>query len=48
VTRAKESLDICVPELRRMRDGGVMYCQPSRFVEEIPEELLQDEYVGFI
>jgi DNA helicase-2/ATP-dependent DNA helicase PcrA len=48
ITRAKDQLNICVPELRRMRDGGVMYCQPSRFVEEIPDELLSNEYVGFV
>ena len=48
ITRAKDQLNICVPELRRMRDGGVMYCQPSRFVEEIPDELLLNEYVGFV
>ena len=42
ITRAKDELHICVPELRRTRDGGVMYCTPSRFVEEIPPELLRE------
>jgi len=48
VTRAKDDLILCVPELRRMRDGGVMYCEPSRFVEEIPPGLVRDRRIGFI
>lgn len=42
VTRAKNELCIIVPEVRRSRDGGVFYCMPSRFVEEIPVELVQE------
>ena len=41
VTRAKKELVICSPEMRYMRDGGVIYCGPSRFVKEIPSEQLQ-------
>ena len=41
-------LTLCVPEVRRMRDGGVMYCEPSRFVKELPQKLLKQEQVGFI
>lgn len=48
VTRAKDELILCVPELRRMRDGGVMYCRASRFVEEIPSEMVRDRRIGFI
>lgn len=48
VTRAKDELYFCVPEVRRMRDGGVMYCLPSRFVQEIPREYLQCERAGFV
>lgn len=44
VTRAKDDLVICSPEMRRMRDGGVMFHEPSRFVTEIPNELLQKVY----
>lgn len=40
VTRAKDELFLCVPEVRRARDGGVMFCQPSRFVEELPQGLV--------
>ncbi|MFC1451872.1 ATP-dependent helicase [Verrucomicrobiota bacterium] len=43
VTRAKDELCLCAPEIRRMRDGGVMYCTPSRFIEEIPPDLLREE-----
>ncbi len=48
VTRAKDVLRICVPEVRRTREGGVIYCTPSRFVEEIPPEFLLREHVGFL
>ena len=48
VTRAKDELCICVPEIRRMRDGGIMYCAPSRFVEEISSDLVRAEHVGFV
>ncbi|MCK5528876.1 MAG: ATP-dependent helicase [Kiritimatiellae bacterium] len=44
VTRAKDDLIICAPEMRRMRDGGVMFHDPSRFVTEIPQGLLQRAY----
>ncbi len=47
-TRAKDELYLCTPEVRRTRDGGVMFCQPSRFVAELPPELLRQERVGFI
>jgi len=42
VTRAKNELCLCVPEVRRTRDGGVVFCPPSRFVTEIPPELLRE------
>ena len=48
ITRAKDELCICSPEVRRMQDGGVMYCLPSRFVEEIPPELLEVDRGGFV
>lgn len=44
VTRAADALDICVPQLRRMRDGGCFYCRPSRFVNEIPATLVRTVY----
>lgn len=48
VTRAKDELLMCVPELRRTRDGGVVYYSPSRFVNELPRELIDEHRVGFI
>jgi hypothetical protein len=31
-----------------MRDGGVMYCTPSRFVEELPPGLVRQDRAGFL
>ena len=47
-TRAEDELVMCVPKVRRMRDGGIMYCDPSEFVADIPSELVDDHSVGFI
>jgi DNA helicase-2/ATP-dependent DNA helicase PcrA len=48
VTRAKDELCMCVPELRRKRDGTVTYCVPSRFISEVPRGLVDEHMVGFI
>jgi DNA helicase-2/ATP-dependent DNA helicase PcrA len=40
-TRAKDDLFLCSPQMRRMRDGQLNYCMPSRFITELPESLLQ-------
>jgi DNA helicase-2/ATP-dependent DNA helicase PcrA len=48
VTRAKDELCMCVPELRRTRDGGVIYYSSSRFIDEIPPYLVNDIRGGFI
>ena len=42
-TRAKDDLYLCVPEVRRARDGGVNFQVPSRFLIELPPHLLQRE-----
>ena len=47
-TRAKDELFLCAPEVRRTRDGGAMPCIPSRFVTEVPADLFEEEFVGFI
>ena len=47
-TRARDQLYLCAPQLRRTRDGGVMLCQPSRFIEEVPSDLLEREDLGFM
>lgn len=46
VTRAKDYLWLCVPRLRKVRDGGAMMCAPSRFVDEIDPALLQIDKAG--
>jgi DNA helicase-2/ATP-dependent DNA helicase PcrA len=42
-TRAEDQLFLCCPEVRRKRDGGVIFYEPSRFVREIPSHLLQND-----
>ncbi len=42
VTRAKDELVLCAPEVRRMADGGYMPLTPSRFIREIPRTMLHD------
>jgi len=43
VTRAEDHLFLCSPEVRRQRDGGIIFLDPSRFICEIPEHLLQKD-----
>jgi len=45
VTRAKDQLFLCSPEVRRQRDGGIIFLESSRFLNEIPPHLLQKENV---
>lgn len=40
VTRARDYLYLCLPAQRITRDGHVIPCLPSRFIEEIPPGLL--------
>jgi len=48
VTRAEDHLFLYSPEVRRQRDGGVIFLNPSRFVNEIPSQLLQKEPGFFV
>lgn len=41
VTRAKDELYLGVPQTSRGRDGMVQRCMPSRFVTELPRDLLE-------
>jgi DNA helicase-2/ATP-dependent DNA helicase PcrA len=41
VTRAEDQLFLCTSMVRRQRDGGIIFLDPSRFIDEIPEYLLQ-------
>lgn len=43
VTRAEDQLFLCSPMVRRQRDGGMIFLDPSRFIAEIPEDLLQSD-----
>jgi DNA helicase-2/ATP-dependent DNA helicase PcrA len=47
ITRAEDELFLCSPMVRRQRDGGMIFLDPSRFLEEIPEDLLQADGGGF-
>jgi DNA helicase-2/ATP-dependent DNA helicase PcrA len=47
VTRAKDELCFCVPEVRRTREGGVIYSPPSRFIREIPPGYVREVRGGF-
>ncbi len=41
VTRAKDELYLCAPRCRRLRDGGMNFLSPSRFIEELSPDLMQ-------
>ncbi|NLB55613.1 MAG: ATP-dependent helicase, partial [Lentisphaerae bacterium] len=48
VTRAKDTLYLCSPSLRRAPDKTIMYLQPSRFLNEIPPDKFNLKNVSFI
>ena len=47
VTRAKDELFLCCPMVRRQHDGGMIFLDPSRFLEEIPDDFLRSDGGGF-
>jgi DNA helicase-2/ATP-dependent DNA helicase PcrA len=47
VTRARDQLVLCMPQMRRQRDGGMTFYSPSRFVTELGEGLLNVERGGY-
>ncbi len=47
VTRAEDRLFLCSPLVRHQRDHSIIPLEPSRFIAEIPEELLQQDGGGF-
>jgi DNA helicase-2/ATP-dependent DNA helicase PcrA len=47
VTRAEDELFLCAPMVRRQRDGGMIFLEPSRFIAEIPESMLISDGGGF-
>jgi DNA helicase-2/ATP-dependent DNA helicase PcrA len=48
ITRAKDELYLCQPEMRRGRDGSITFCRPSRFVTEIPQDLLKELRLPYV
>jgi len=46
-TRAKDRLILGMPQMRKQRDGGMIYYAPSRFVEELGSSLLDIERGGY-
>ncbi len=45
VTRAKDELYLCMPRMRRTRDGGMNFLSPSRFIEELDPDLMEQARV---
>jgi DNA helicase II / ATP-dependent DNA helicase PcrA len=41
LTRAKDELHLCLPRMRRQRDGGCQFLTPSRFIEELAPNLMR-------
>jgi DNA helicase-2/ATP-dependent DNA helicase PcrA len=48
VTRACDELLLCAPTVRRMRDGGVLFCDRSRFLLDLSPDVIDQVRVGFI
>lgn len=46
-TRAKDRLYLGMPQMRKQRDGGMLYYAPSRFVAELGDGLLDVERGGY-
>ncbi len=44
VTRAKKNLAIFVPNMRKSFEGGSFPCKPSRFIREIPQNLMTTRF----
>ncbi len=44
VTRARDELVLAAPEIRRTRDGGMFFCKPSRFIKELPRDLVRETF----
>ncbi len=42
ITRAKNELYLCYPLLRALASGGELMQQPSRFLDDIPRELVEE------
>jgi len=40
VTRAQNELVMFTPRQRNLHDGGMLFCKPSRFLTEVPQDLM--------
>jgi DNA helicase-2/ATP-dependent DNA helicase PcrA len=47
-TRAKDELYFCSPTMRRNRDGSVVFYNPSRFITELPDQLMVETGASFV
>jgi DNA helicase-2/ATP-dependent DNA helicase PcrA len=45
-TRARDRLVLCAPRCRRTRDQGMAFYAPSRFLRELPADLVEVERPG--
>ena len=43
ITRAEDLLFLMTPMVRRQRDGGIIFLEKSRFIQEIPDKHLTNE-----
>ena len=43
ITRAEDLLFLMMPIVRRQRDGGIIFLEKSRFIQEIPDKHLTNE-----
>ena len=43
ITRAEDLLFLMTPMVRRQRDGGIIFLENSRFIQEIPNKYLSNE-----
>jgi DNA helicase-2/ATP-dependent DNA helicase PcrA len=47
-TRAKDELYFCSPTMRRNRDGSVAFYNPSRFITELPDDLMIETGASYV
>ncbi|WFB37434.1 ATP-dependent helicase [Kiritimatiellota bacterium B12222] len=47
VTRAKDRLVMGMPQMRRQRDGGMIWYPPSRFISELGSGFVEEERGGY-
>lgn len=48
VTRARDQLFLCAPQVRRVPDGSCNFLTPSRFVTELPQHLLRTDNIPYL